>query len=455
MVFHKLNSTLRHCRPRLGAAAVGAALSLLCGHGAQAIGLVQAYEAALKNDPTYRAAYYANEAGRENRKLGLSNLLPNVSGSWNGSQNRTTLTEATPRGDLSVPRDYISRSAMVQVRQPLLNLDGWARYKQGVAQTNYAGAQFDSQKQEVIFRVVNAYLDVLFKRDLLELAKVQRDMYAEQRKVNDRMFDKGEGTRTDMLETQARLDVSEAQVLEAEDALTASRETLGTIIGGAVDGVDDLVPGFRVRPADDQPFEYWKKVAIEQNPDIKAMVYGVDIADSEVKKAYAGHAPRVDIVGNYGKTASDSINTYNQDQKIRSIGLQVNIPLYSGGQVSAQARQAVANREKAKADLQAQIDKIVLELRKDYGVMASSVKRVDALLKSVASSETLIVATEQSIKGGVRINLDALNAKQQLFTVKRDLAQARYNYLLTSLRMRASVGTLGDGDVREMAANFR
>jgi protease secretion system outer membrane protein len=454
MAVFKLNATLQ-CPPRLVAAAVGAALSLLCGQPARAIGLVQAYEAALQNDPAYRAAYYSNEAGKENRKLGLSNLLPNVSGSWNGSQNRTTLTEATRQGDVSVPRDYISRSATVQVRQPLLNLDGWARYKQGVAQTNYAAAQFDSQKQEVIFRVVNAYLDVLYKRDLLELAKVQRDMYAEQRKVNDRMFDKGEGTRTDMLETQARLDVSEAQVLESEDALTASRDTLGTIIGGEVDGVDDLVPEFRVRAADGQPFEYWKKVAIEQNPDIKALAYGVDIADSEVKKAYAGHAPRVDIVGTYGKTASDSINTYNQDQTIRSIGLQVNIPLYAGGQVNAQARQAVANREKAKADLQAQIDKIVLELRKDYSVMASSVKRVDALLKSVASSETLIVATERSIKGGVRINLDALNAKQQLFTAKRDLAQARYNYLLTSLRMRASVGTLGESDVREMAANFR
>lgn len=447
-------ATLKHCPPRLAAAA-GAALSLLCAQQAQAIGLVQAYEAALKNDPAYRAAYYTNEAGKENRKLGLSNLLPNVSGSWNGSQNRTTLTADTVLGERSEPRDYISRSAILQVRQPLLNLDGWARYKQGVAQTNYAAAQFDSQKQEVIFRVVNAYLDVLFKRDLLALAKVQRDMYAEQRKVNDRMFAKGEGTRTDMLETQARLDVSEAQVLEAEDALTASRETLGTIIGGEVDAVDDLVPEFRVRAADDQPFEYWKKVAVEHNPDIKALAYGVDIADGEVKKAYAGHAPRVDIVGTYGKTASDSINTFNQDQKIRSIGLQVNIPLYSGGQVSAQARQAVANREKAKADLQSQIDKIVLELRKDYSVMASSVKRVDALLKSVASSETLIVATEQSIKGGVRINLDALNAKQQLYTTKRDLAQARYNYLLTSLRMRASVGTLGDSDVREMAANFR
>ena len=324
-----------------------------------------------------------------------------------------------------------------------------------MAQSKYAAAQFDSQKQEVIFRVVNAYLDVLFKRDLLELARVEHELYVEQRKVNDRMFDKGEGTRTDMLETQARLDVSEAQMLEAEDSLSLSRANLGAIVGAEVDSVDDLVPEFRVRPGDGQSFEYWKGVAIDTNPDIKTLTYGVEIADQEVRKAYAGHAPRVDAVGTYGKTASDSINTFNQDQKIRSIGIQVNIPFYSGGQTSAAARQAVANREKAKADLQAQTDKVLLELRKDYSVLASSVKRVDALLKSVGSSETLIKATEQSIKGGVRINLDALNAKQQLYTTKRDLAQARYNYLLTSLRMRASVGTLDETDVREMAANFR
>ncbi|MYN30500.1 TolC family outer membrane protein [Duganella levis] len=444
-------------RPRLlaGVALMGAALSLT-SQGAQAVTLVQAYQMALQNDPTYRAAFYANEGSKENAKLGLSNLLPNLSGSWSGSQNRDTITDRSfASNGLTVPRDFISRSATLQLRQSLFNLDGWARYKQGKAQTKYGQALFESQQQEVIYRVVSAYLDVLYKQELLALSQVERELYAEQRKVNDRLFEKGEGTKTDMLETQARLDVADAVLLEAQDSLTVSRETLGTVIGGEVGEVQQLMPDFRVRPSDGQPFDYWKKVAIDTNPDIKTLQYGVEIAEQEVLKQYAGHAPRVDIVGTYGKTSSDSITTFQEDQKIRSIGFQVNIPLYSGGQVSASARQAVASREKAKQDLQAQIDKIVLELRKDYSVMASSVKRVDALMKSVASSETLIVATEQSIKGGVRINLDALNAKQQLYAAKRDLAQARFNYLLTSLRMHASVGTLGENDVREMAAYFR
>lgn len=431
------------------ARALGAGF-LLYSSGAMALGLMQAYQSALQNDPTYRSSYYANEAGRENAKLGLSNLLPNLSGSYSASQNRTTRVI----GAQTFPEDYISRSAGVQLRQALFNLDGWARYKQGKAQSAYAGAQFASQQQEVIIRVFNAYLDVLFKDDLLNLAKAERDLYAEQRKVNDRLFEKGEGTKTDMLETQARLDGAEAQVLESLDNQAVSRETLSRIIGGDVGTLDELTPDFRVMSSDGQSFEQWKTIAMERNPDIKTLVYGTEIAHQEYKKAIAGHAPRLDFVANYSKNASDSITTVNQDTTVRSIGIQLSIPLYSGGAVNAQARQALASEEKAKADLQVQIDKILTELRKDYSALLSSVARIAALEKSVASAELLIKATEQSIKGGARINLDLLNARQQFYTSKRDLAQARYNYLLTSFRMRASAGTLGGDDIRDMAAMY-
>jgi len=424
----------------------------LHGGNAAAIGLLDAYQAALQNDPQYRSAYYAGEAGKENRILGRSNLLPSISGSFSGSQNRTTITDAgfKPRAS-----DYISRSANVQLRQPLLNLDGWARYKQGAAQSAYAAAQFESQQQEVIVRVVNAYLDVLFKGDLVQLAESQRDTLVEQRKVNDRLFKGGEGTATDMLETQARLDAAEAAVLESKDALIAARDTLASVIGTDPGVLDGLNPEFRLRPADNVSFEAWKNIAVERNPDLKALTAGVEIARQEVNKARSGHAPRVDFVAVYARNASDSIQTINQESVVRSLGVQVNIPLYSGGAVNAQSRQAAANKEKARYDLDAETNKVLLELRKDYDALMSSGARIDALLKSVASSELLIKATEKSVQGGVRINLDVLNAKQQLFTAKRDLAQARYNYLLNTLRMRAAVGTLSADDVREMAPYFR
>ena len=418
---------------------------------ASALSLMQAYEAALKNDPAYRSAIYTAQAGKENRALGLSNLLPSVTGSYSASQNRTTLS----LGDVPRPYDYISRSSTVQLRQSLFNLDGWFRFKQGAAQARYTESQFASQQQEVIVRVISAYVDVLFKQDLLALARVERDFYAEQRKVNDRLFARGEGTRTDMLETQARLDASQAQLLETDDALQLSRDALAAIVGGEPGALDGLAPDFAPRAADSVAFDAWKAVALERNPDIATARIGVEIAATDIKRQRAGHAPRVDFVATYGKTASDSITTVNQDQTIRSIGVQVNIPFYAGGAVNAQTRQSVANELKAEADLQAQIDKVLLELRKDYSSLQSSIARLSAFDKSVASATAVVDATQRSVGAGVRINLDVLNARQQLFVTMRDQAQARYNYVLTTLRMRAAVGTLSVDDVREMTPLFQ
>lgn len=425
--------------------------NILAATPVYAIGLLEAYQAAIKNDPVYRSAYYASQAGAENSAMGRANLLPTISGSYGASKVRNTITESK----IVFPRDYLSHSAVVQLRQPLFSLDAWARAKQGNAQAAYSANVFESQQQEVISRVVNAYFDVLYKADLLALSKVERNVYLEQRKINERLFEKGEGTRTDMLESQARLDSAEAAVLETQDALMVSRTTLAAIVGVELGQLDVLVPDFETRPPETLSFDAWKNIALERNPDIKAMVQGVEIARQEVNKSRSGHLPRVDFVAAYSRSSSDTIQTYNQETVSRSVGIQVNIPLYSGGLVNAATRQSVANQEKAKADLQAQTDKVLTELRKDYDAMMSSVARINALQKAVASSELLIKATQMSVKGGVRINLDVLNATQQLYVNKRDLAQARYNYLLNTLRMRASAGTLSEADVREIAPYFR
>ncbi len=445
-----MRQTLKRHLPRLLPAALGAAL-LLHGSGAAALGLLQAYEQALQNDPAYRAARHARDAGEENRILGRSTLLPSLQGSFSGSKNNSTIGFDGKES----PRDYISRSSTLQLRQPLFNLDAFARYKQGKAQSDYADMQYASQSQEVIVCVAAAYVDVLFRKDQLALSQAQRDMYAEQRQVNDRLFAKGEGTRTDMLETQARLDLAEAQLLEAQDEVTNTTTTLAGIIGGEVGELDPLAAGFRVKPADQRSFADWKALALEQNPDLRALTSSVEIARQEVNKQRAGHAQRLAFVAVYQKSASETINLYNQDTTVRSLGIQLNIPLYNGGAVSAATRQAVANQEKAKADLQTQTDKITTELRRQYNQLASSITRIAALEKAVSSGELLTQATAQSIKGGVRINLDLLNAQQQLVTSKRDLAQARYNYLLASLRLRAAAGILDGQDLREMAAYFR
>jgi protease secretion system outer membrane protein len=243
-------------------------------------------------------------------------------------------------------------------------------------------------------------------------------------------------------------------LLEAQDNLQSARDTLAGVIGMEPGELDHLRPGFRVATLDTQGYEAWKKIAMDQNPEIRTLTKGVEIAKQEVNKQRAGHLPRLDFVGTYGKTGSESITTVNQDQTIRSIGFQMSVPIYSGGAISAATRQAAANKEKAREDLEAQTDKVLVELRRNYNLVASSVPKIDALMKAVDSAKLLITATEQSIKGGVRINLDLLNAQRQLYTAQRDLAQARYGYMVAALRLRASAGTLSADDVKMMAAYF-
>jgi protease secretion system outer membrane protein len=443
-----------------GAPVLAAALAVALAAGqAGAVTLQQAYEAALKNDPTYRMSFYDKEAAKENAILGRSNLLPSVSASFSTSRNvadTDTLQDTIvgQRRVLEHPR-YLSRSNVVQLRQPILNLEGIARYRQGKVQAEQGEAMFAAGTDDVTVRVVSAYMDALFADDQVALSKVSRDMYLEMMKVNQRLFEKGEGTRTDMLETQARLDLAEAQLTEAKDNAVAARETLAGIIGMDPGPLDRLGDGFR--PATIQPgtFEDWEKVAREHNHELAAARLAAENARLDISRNRAGHFPRVDFIAAYSKGDAESINTYTQNSVNRTIGLQVNVPIYQGGAISASTRQAAANYARAQSDVDARTSKILVELRKAHSLVVSSVHKIEALEKAVASGKLLMTATEQSIKGGVRINLDLLNAQQQLYTSQRDLAQARYTYLIGLLRLRAAAGTLDSSAVREVAAYFR
>lgn len=443
------------------ACAVLALASGLVVGGAQAapLNLLQAYQAALQNDPAYRSAIYENQAGQEARIMGRSNLLPKLSGRFATGKNQADITQ-TGKNVLGQPvtqtthPDYTSVNAGLTLRQPLINFEALALYNQGVAKTNYSDAQFVGRSQDLMLRLVAAYSDAQYSEDQLALTVAQRDAYREQMHVNERLFKQGEGTRTDMLETEARANLAEAQVLEAQDNVTVARNTLAGIVGMEVTELSPLNQDFRLLPLHPVTFQAWRDLAMTGNAEIVALGYAVEIAREEINRQRAGHAPSMDFVGSYSKQKSSTTNTLNQEDKVVSIGVELNIPLFSGGYTSAATRQAVANYEKARSDLDVKVNQISVELRKQFSLMQSAGPRIDALVKSADSASLLVTATRQSIKGGVRINLDLLNAQQQLYTSRRDLALARYNYLLAYLRMRSAAGTLSQQDLGNIAGYF-
>ncbi len=442
-------------RSKLSLIALACGLLMAPAEQASAIGLMQAYNAALINDPTYRSAISENKAGKEYKAIGRSGLLPTLQYSYATSQNKAETTAPNFLGKESTSNtNYRSITNNVSLRQTLFNLDSYARYKQGIAQSNYSDAQFNSRSMDLMIRLVSSYADAKYAEDQLGLISAQRDSYVEQKRVNDRMFEKGEGTRTDMLETQARLDVAEAQVIEYTDNLMNARNTLASMIGSEVTQLDGLIADFKVMSLTPNVFEEWKAIAESNNAELAAGRFSLEAAQQEITKSRAGHAPRLDLNAGYNHGISDSLTTQKQDSAVRSVGIQLVIPLYSGGYVNAVSNQAIANRDRARSDLDATTNKVMIELRKQFNSVNSSIAKMTALQKSVESATLLVEATRQSVKGGVRINLDVLNAQQQLVASKRDLALARYTYLTGFLRLRVAAGVVNVDDLQMVAGYF-
>ncbi len=343
------------------------------------LGLEEAYQAALQNDPMYRSAQHERDAGDQNLALGRSKLLPNLSIDYQKASNQLGITQV---GGPSAPTqqfNYLSEVTTVQLRQPLFNLGDMAMYRQGRAQADYSDAQFSSRSQDLLLRLVQAYTDTLYANDQLELVQAQHAAYGEQMQSNQRTFQKGEGTLTDMLETQSRYAMSESQIIEAQQGLTTARRELTAMVGSEVVDLDPMMENFQPEPLDPSDFDSWKSIALDHNPDIAAQRHAVEASEQEVAKSQAGHAPQLDLIGSVSRNNQGSIYTYAQDMLVRTVGIELSIPLYAGGYVSALSSQAKANLEKARADLDDRSNKVVVDLYKQYGMVLTSYSRVAAL----------------------------------------------------------------------------
>lgn len=429
-------------------------LSISCAN-ANALGLQQAYDLALKNDATYRISLYARVSAKENLIIGRSTLMPTVSANYESNRNIATITTTAGANRTPDHPRYDGRTMQIQVRQPLLSLDGVLRYQQGKIAVEKGDADFATSTYDVTLRVAGAYMDVLYAEDQVALSRVSREMYLEQMQVNKRLFENGEGTKTDMLETQARLDLAEVQLIEANDNVTYTRENLTAIIGIEPGQLDTLNSPHILNKINSLNLESWEQLAQRNNPELIAGRLAVESARLEISRIRAGHYPRVDLVASYNKGDSETLNTYTQNSVNRTIGVQINIPIYQGGVINANTRQAVAAYSRAESELDVRTNKVLGDLRKAWSQIQSGGRKIDALSKAVNSGKISMAATEKSIAGGARINLDLLNAQQRLYSSQLDHARASYDYVLSMLKIRAAAGTLDYQAIIEVSANFR
>lgn len=439
-------------RLKITAMLMAAATASLPAH---ALSLMDAYQAALEKDPIFQGARFNRAAGEEYETLGRSYLLPNVSASYNQSKNDANRTTTLANGNQQQDNpQYTSKVTTIQLRQPLFNLDGWQRYKGSKEQYGYSEAKFAADSQDLINRLTTAYLAALLAEDQLRLAIAQRDAYHENQIANQNMFEKGAGTRTDMLETRARFEVAQAEVLEAQDVVRNRRDELAVIVGGdpgPLDALTGTMPELALTP---ETLPEWEAMATANNPDVRALRHSVEYARTEVERNRAGHYPRVDLVASHSRNTSDSLFTYNQESNINAIGVQFTLPIYSGGSVTAQTRQAAARLGSGQAEYDASLRKTLVEVRKQFQLVHSGRIRMAAMEQAVRSAAEAVEATRKSVAGGQRVNLDVLTALQQLYTSRRDLSDARHGYLLAFLRLHAAAGALNGDDIGKIAGCF-
>jgi outer membrane protein len=408
--------------------------------------LMSVYRDALGNDAKFMAAKAQLEAGREKVVQGRAGLLPGI-----GASATTTWNENTYNG---IDRNYNSNTYGAELRQPLFNWGNWVQFRQGELQTALAEAQFEVARQDLILRVSEAYFSVLNAQDTLTSLRALREAASQQLELARKSFEVGTVTVTDVHEAKSRFDLSSAQVIAAENSLEVARQTLAQIIGSVPEGVQGLRPGASLTPPQPTDINQWVQAAEQQSYGVQVQRIAADIADREVSRNRAGHMPTLDVVANIGQTnaGATSSSDARYEATARSIGLELNIPIFQGGLVSSRTREAAALLTKSQADLDDARRSAALAARQSYLGVTNGLAQVQALEAARVSSQSALEANRLGYEVGVRINIDVLNAQSQLADAEQQLAKARYDTLIAQLRLKASIGALSEEDVAQLNA---
>jgi outer membrane protein/protease secretion system outer membrane protein len=384
-------------------------------------------------------------------------LLPQISASAGRNNNNLDTTAPNILGTPVTTNDkYLSDNKTVQLRQPLVNMQRWLQFQQAKSVVEEVEANLDRDLQNLVVRVAGAYFEALMADEQLDLVLAQKKTYTALVDAAKKGLAAGSGTRTDIDDAQSRLDMAAAQELEARQNQDLARRQLQLLVNQPVDQIAKLnVASLQLSAPMPANLDDWTRKAEQASPEIRAMQARLDAARREVSKAQAGHLPTLDAVAQWSNSGSENITRVNSRYENKTIGLQLNIPLYSGGYVNSTIRQAVAEQTRAEESLEALRRDLGVRVHKEYRGVSEGVLRVRALEQAARSAEQMMKSTQMSLTAGSRTQLDVLNAQQQFTLALRDLAQARLVYLLSKVRLASLVGDDAMVSVEQVNGSLR
>ena len=419
--------------------------------------LKQVYQAALEQDATIRASRATADSGRERLPQARAGLLPQISASAGRNNNNLDTTAPNILGTpVTTNEKYLSDNKTLQLRQPLVNMQRWLQFQQAKSVVEEVEANLDRDLQNLVVRVAGVYFEALMADEQLDLVLAQKKTYTALVDAAKKGLAAGSGTRTDIDDAQSRLDMAAAQELEARQNQDLARRQLQLLVNQPVNQIAKLnVAALQLSAPMPANLDDWTRKAEQASPEIRAMQARLDAARREVSKAQAGHLPTVDAVAQWSNSGSENITRVNSRFENKTIGLQLNIPLYSGGYVNSTIRQAVAEQTRAEESLEALRRDLGVRVHKEYRGVSEGVLRVRALEQAARSAEQMMKSTQMSLTAGSRTQLDVLNAQQQFTLALRDLAQARLVYLLSKVRLASLVGDDAMVSVEQVNGSLR
>lgn len=435
---------------RLGLALVALWVAL----PASAADLVQVYREALTYDAQYAAARAAAEAGREKQPQALAGLLPVVSTTgntfWNDSKYGYDAGTVFSSKTTSTSK-YNTNNLSVNLTQPLFRWQNLVQYDQAKLLVAQSEATFAQAGQDLIVRVAQAYFDVLFAVENLRAVRANKTAIAQQLEQAKKNFEVGTATITDTYESQSRYDLATAQELAAESDLEVKRYALRVLVGKDVGELNRLAPQAVMEPPQPSSMDPWVEAAERDNFTVQAQQAAAEAASRGIAINRAGHYPTLDVVANYSANKGPSaLGIGELDTRTRQVGLQINIPIFQGGAVNSRTREAIARRDAELAGLDNAKRSAALNARQAYLGVVSGLAQVRALDAALVSSLSSLESNRLGYEVGVRINIDVLNAENQVYVTRRDLAKARFDTLLAQLKLKAAVGSLSESDLERI-----
>ncbi len=422
---------------------------LLACQSAAAADLLSIYRTALDSDPVYSAARSSWTAAQEKLPQGRAGLLPQATLSASTQHNDRDLNFRDPATP-GTRSQFNSNAATVSITQPIYRRQNLVAYDQGKTQIALADAQLAVAGQDLILRVAQAYFDVLLARDTVAFAESQKTAIGRQLEQAKRNFEIGNATITDTHDAQARYDLVTAQEIAARNDLEVKNRVLEQLIGRAAPPLAVLGRTFSPQPPVPAAMESWVEQARTTGLQVRIARENLNFSTQDVARNRGAHHPTVDAFASIGESSSGSGTQGGSGSETNSriIGLQLAIPLYQGGLVNSRVREALANEDKARQDLENALRSAELAARQGYLGVTSGIAQVRALEAALVSNQSSLDSTRLGQEVGVRTQVDVLNAQQLLFSARRDLAQARYNYILSLLRLKAATGQLAETDLQ-------